>query len=417
MKLLTRYSLINLLVMVVIFFVSSLTLYFFIKVILLREIDGDLGGIEDKINEYVTTYHTLPELYALDEEQINFYPTGEQPTAKEVETVQLYSNREKKLHNFRKLAFPLRFKNSWYRVTVAKPLEGMRHLSHTLLTISVLTILITILIAIVINRFLLKRLWKPFYQSLDVMRNFKLGKTGTPVFPATTINEFAFMNESLLMATEKAEQDYLLLREFTENASHEIQTPLSIIRSKLEMIIQEEDLSQKQSELARSAFAAVRKLTRLNHSLLLLAKIENHQFDAAEVINLKPKIEEKLEQFTELWESQHIKAAWELEEVTVFINPELLDILLNNLLSNASNHNIPYGHIFISLEPMKLVVSNTGQAGALDQKRLFSRFYKQSMNSNHNGLGLSIVKQISRVSLININYLFANGLHSFVLNW
>ncbi|MFL5746460.1 MAG: sensor histidine kinase [Niastella sp.] len=417
MKLLTRYSLINLLVMVVIFFVSSCTLYFFIKVILLREIDGDLGGIEDKIKEYVNTYHTLPNLYALDEEQINFYPTGEQKATKEFETVRLYSKREKKLHNFRKMAFPLQFNNSWYRVTVAKPLEGMRHLSHTLLTISVLTILITILIAIVINRFMLKRLWKPFYQSLDVMRNFKLGKTGTPVFPETTINEFAFMNESLLMATEKAEQDYLLLREFTENASHEIQTPLSIIRSKLEMIIQEEDLSQKQSELARSAFTAVKKLTRLNQSLLLLAKIENHQFDTAQVINLKTKIDEKLEQFSELWESQQIKAAWELEEATVFINPELLDILLNNLLSNASNHNIPFGHIFIKLEGTQLVISNTGYAGALDQKRLFSRFYKQSLNSNHNGLGLSIVKQISRVSLININYLFANGLHSFVLNW
>jgi signal transduction histidine kinase len=353
----------------------------------------------------------------LDEEQINFYPTGEQIPPKEFETVRLYSNREKKLHNFRKVTFPLQFNNSWYRVTVAKPLEGMRHLSHTLLTISVFTILITILIAIGINRFLLKRLWKPFYQSLDVMRNFKLGKTGTPIFPKTTINEFAFMNESLLMATEKAEQDYLLLREFTENASHEIQTPLSIIRSKLEMIIQEEDLSQKQSELARSAFTSVKKLTRLNQSLLLLAKIENHQFDAAQVINLKTKMEEKLEQFAELWESQQIKAAWELEEVTVFINPELLDILLNNLLSNASNHNIPFGHIFIRLEPKHLVISNTGSAGALDQKRLFSRFYKQSLNSNHNGLGLSIVKQISRVSLININYLFANGLHSFVLNW
>jgi signal transduction histidine kinase len=417
MKLLTRYSLINLLVMVVIFFVSSCTLYFFIKVILLREIDGDLGGIEDKIKAYVNQYHTLPNLYALDEEQINFYPTGEQQAAKEFETVRLYSNREKKLHNFRKMAFPLQFNNSWYRVTVAKPLEGMRHLSHTLLTISVLTILITILIAIVINRFLLKRLWKPFYQSLDVMRNFKLGKTGTPIFSKTTINEFAFMNESLLMATEKAEQDYLLLREFTENASHEIQTPLSIIRSKLEMIIQEEDLSQKQSELVRSAFTAVKKLTRLNQSLLLLAKIENHQFDTPQVINLKTKIEEKLEQFSKLWESQHIKAAWEMEEVVVFINPELLDILLNNLLSNASNHNIPFGHIFIRLEQKQLVISNTGYAGALDQKRLFSRFYKQSLNSNHNGLGLSIVKQISRVSLIDINYLFANGLHSFVLNW
>jgi signal transduction histidine kinase len=417
MKLLTRYSLINLLVMIVIFFVSSLTLYLFNKVILLREIDGDLGGIEDKIKEYANQYHALPNLYALDEEQINFYPTGEQQVAREFEMVRLYSYREKKLHNFRKISFPLRFNNTWYRVTVAKPLEGMRHLSHTLITISILSILITILVVIVINRILLKRLWKPFYQSLDVMRNFKLGKTGAPVFPKTSINEFTFMNESLMMATEKAEQDYLLLKEFTENASHEMQTPLSIIRSKLDMMIQEEDLTRKQSELTGGAYAAVKKLTRLNQSLLLLTKIENHQFHVTHVTNLKVKIEEKLLQFSELWESQNITVTHELEDVDVFINLELLDILLNNLLSNASNHNIPSGHIFIKLELKQLVISNTGYLEPLDQKRLFTRFYKQSLNNNHNGLGLSIVKQIARVSLININYLFANGLHSFVLNW
>lgn len=417
MKLLTRYSLINLLVMIVIFFVSSFTLYSFIRVILLRELDGDLNGIEEKIKTYVNEYHALPHLYALDEERINFNRTGEQKAAREFETVKLYSYREKKMHNFRKLLFPLQYNNTWYQVTVAKPLEGMRHLSHMLVTISVITILITILIAIVINRFLLKRLWKPFYESLNVMRNFKLGKTGTPVFPKTTINEFSFMNESLLMATEKAEQDYLLLKEFTENASHEIQTPLSIIRSKLDMMIQESALSRKQSELARGAYAALKKLTRLNQSLLLLAKIENHQFDDAHTLCLKGKMEEKLEQFSELWESQHIKVTHELQDAGVFINPELLDVLLNNLLSNASNHNIPSGHIYIKLEQKQLVISNTGCTVPLDEKRLFTRFYKQSTGSNQNGLGLSIVKQIARVSAIEINYLFTNGMHSFELSW
>jgi len=417
MKLLTRYSLINLLVMIVVFLVSSLTLYLFNKIILLREMDGDLNGIEYKIKDYVTQYHALPHLYALDEEEIDFYVTGDHKAERTVETIQLYSYREKKMHNFRKLVFPLRFNNSWYRVTVAKPLEGMRHLSHALVTISVLTILISILIAIVINRFVLKRLWKPFYESLDVMRNFKLGKTRTPIFPKTTINEFSFMNESLLMATKKAERDYLLLKEFTENASHEMQTPLSIIRSKLDMMIQEEELSQKQSELAGGAYAAVKKLSRLNQSLLLLAKIENQQFTVTDTINLKEKIEEKLEQFSELWESLDINVTHRLQDAEVRINPELLDILLNNLLSNASNHNIPSGQIFIQLEEKQLFINNTGCTGPLDEKRLFSRFYKKSVSSNHNGLGLSIVKQICRVSSLSINYLFANSLHSFILTW
>jgi Signal transduction histidine kinase len=90
------------------------------------------------------------------------------------------------------------------------------------------------------------------------MRHLKLGNTRDLHFPATTTEEFAFMNESLGMAARKAEQDYLLLKEFTENASHELQTPLSIIRSKLEILIQDEDLSHRQSEIVSSAFAAIK---------------------------------------------------------------------------------------------------------------------------------------------------------------
>lgn len=225
------------------------------------------------------------------------------------------------------------------------------------------------------------------------------------------------MNKSLLEATEKAEQDYLLLKEFTENASHEIQTPLSIIRSKLDMMIQESDLSRSQSELAKSAYSAVKKLSRLNQSLLLLAKIENGQFDNSHQIDLREKVEEKIAQFNELWGSRDISSTYQLQDSQLVISPELLDVLLNNLFSNATNHNIPSGAISIMLEQQLLIISNTSSTGPLDEKRLFRRFYKESLNSNHNGLGLSIVKQISKVSSIHTDYTYADGFHSFMLSW
>ncbi len=416
MKLLTKYSLVNLMVMVVIFLVSSMVLYRFAKVILIREMDDDLGGIENKVTLYVKQYNALPQGYPLDEEKINFTITGEK-TERSSELIQLYSDREKKMHNFRKLVFPLWFNNNWYKVTVAKPLEGMHHLSNALTTISLTTILVTILIFIVLNSFVLQRLWRPFYESMNIMRNFKLGKTKALSFPKTSIDEFSFMNESLLVATQKAEQDYLLLKEFTENASHEIQTPLSIIRSKLDMLIQEKDLSQKQSELAKEAYAAIKKLSRLNQSLLLLAKIENQQFNNIQQMNLKEKIEEKIVQFQELWQSHNFTVTYTLQESYLLISPDLLDILLNNLFSNASNHNTPSGYIFIELWQNKFMISNTGPGSSLNEQRLFTRFYKASVNSNHNGLGLSIIRQISKVSSANIIYQFNDGRHSFIVNW
>jgi len=417
MKLLTRFSLVNLFVMVGIFLASSLIIYKFTQVILIREIDADLRGVEEKVSSYVKQYNSLPKGFALDEEIISFANTGQRKVSRRSELTQMFSQRENKMHNFMRLDFPLWFNNNWYTVTIAKPLEGMHHLSKALITISVLTILIIIIISVVLNSILLRRLWRPFYKSMDMMRSFKLGSTDLLAFPETSISEFAFMNDSLALATEKARQDYLTLKEFTENASHEIQTPLSIIRAKLDMLIQEKDLSKNQSELVKEAYTSIKKLSRLNQSLLLLAKIENRQFDNKEIMNLKEKVEEKIDQFRELWQNKGISIKFSLTESYLEMSPELLDILLNNLFSNASNHNTPSGLIAIELKQNEFAISNSGLNGALDEKKLFTRFYKTAVNSNHNGLGLSIIKQISKVSALTTRYKYSENRHSFILNW
>jgi signal transduction histidine kinase len=249
------------------------------------------------------------------------------------------------------------------------------------------------------------------------MRDFKLGTTESLIFPTTNIEEFSFMNESLSLASEKAKQDYLLLKEFTENASHEMQTPLSIIRSKLDVLIQDRELSEKQSELAKGAYASIKKLSRLNQSLLLLAKIENNQFGIKQDIDLYNQISDKIGQFQELWESHSIKTKIELKASSIKMSPELLDILLNNLFSNAINHNLTTGYIYIELGNKYFTISNAGLQEPLDQSRLFNRFYKASANSSRNGLGLSIISQICKVSSIKLSYQFVCDLHSFKLVW
>lgn len=417
MKLLTKYSWLNLMVMVAIFLASSLVIFKFTQVILIRERNADLAGVENTIRMYVKKFDSLPQASPLDEENIKYVLNGNQIAERKIAVTQMFSLRENKMHNFIKLDFPLWANGTWYKVSVAKPLEGLHHLSNALLTISILTILVFILISILLNNLLLRRLWRPFYNSMHLMRNFKLGEIGPLVFPITTTSEFLFMNESLALATGKAKQDYLLLKEFTENASHEIQTPLSIIRSKLDLLIQEEELSQKQSELVREAYRSIKKLSRLNQSLLLLAKIENQQFEYIQLVDLKEKVKGKIEEFRELWQNNNIKANVDLKESQMQINPELLDILLNNLFSNAVNHNAIGGSISIELKNSEFTIINSSHSDALDEKKIFSRFYKTSVHNNGNGLGLSIIKQISRVSRIRLNYKYAGQLHFFSISW
>jgi signal transduction histidine kinase len=417
MKLFTKYTRINLLIMVIVFLLSGESTYLLTNYALTREMDADLSGIRDRIRDYYGQYHQLPGGHALDEEQVTYEPTGQPMKGSEFTLITRYSQREQKMHNFRQLVFTLPAGDQLYKVTIAKPLEGLHHLFRAILLVSLLTILTIILAFLLTNRILLRRLWQPFYDALHTMQHFKLGHTRDLHFPKTTTQEFAFMNESLGMATKKAEEDYLLLKEFTENASHELQTPLSIIRSKLEMLIQDEDLSERQSEIVRSAFAAIKKLSRLNQSLLLLTKISNRQFNHLEEIALQEKVEDKLRQFRELWQASGIEVTSRLSPASIRASPELIDILLNNLFSNASNHNTPHGDIDIALEPNRLTISNTGLSVALDPRRMFNRFYKGEQHTGHNGLGLSIIKQICEVTSLEPAYQFSGNRHTFTFTW
>lgn len=416
MKLSEKYLRINLLVMLGIFLLSSIAFYWLVKFVLVRELDADLDGVAVRFKEYVAQHGSFPQPYSLDEVQLSYSRQTDTP-AQAYSSVTLYSLREKKMHNFRQLAFSMPLNGGLYTVVVAKPLEGLHHVYRALLMVSICTVLVIIITIILINKLVLSRLWRPFYETINAIRNFKLGGTASILFPATSIEEFGFMNRSLRDATEKAEKDYLLLKEFTENASHELQTPLSIIRAKLDLLIQDDELSQRQSEITRSAYGAVKKLSRLNQSMLLLAKIENKQFRNTEEIQLKERLEEKLEQFQELWQSRGIRVESRIGEASIKANPELVDVLLNNLLSNASNHNIPCGSIDIMLHSNQLIICNAGHPEPLDAGRLYQRFYKVAQYSSRNGLGLSIVKQICDVSSITPSYSFAENKHFFTLDW
>ncbi|NJE06811.1 sensor histidine kinase, partial [Thermococcus sp. M36] len=147
----------------------------------------------------------------------------------------------------------------------------------------------------------------------------------------------------------KAQQDFNSLKQFTENASHELQTPLAIIRTKFDLLIQAETLTQQQIEALQSANDALQRLSNLNKSLLLLTKIENKQFEEKVTINLKELIENKLIQLSELIQNKNIHVTYSLEEITINMNSDLAEILLNNLLVNAIKHNVPNGEIIINL--------------------------------------------------------------------
>ncbi|WP_442587140.1 sensor histidine kinase [Pedobacter sp. AW31-3R] len=416
MKLFTKYNRINLAVMVVLFLTAGCTYYVLISKVLVHEVDEALDKYKDQVKKYVKANDALPVFKNFEEVQVNYELTDHE-RKKKVSQETLYNISDKKKETFLQMVFTQRVKGEIYKITIAKPLEGTKTLIRTIAYSTLAILLVIITVSILLNYIVLKKLWKPFYTAMAEMQRFKLGSKSDPVLPESDIEEFTLMNQSLAQAIGGAKEDYRILKEFTENASHETQTPLAIIRSKLDLVIQDEGLSEGQTEALKSAYGALSRLSKLNQSLLLLAKIENHQFTAMETISLDKRIEEKIQQFNELWEGQKISLGAELQESSIQANPELIDILLNNLLSNAGRHNVNGGTISILLVPGKLEIANTAKSKGLDTTKLFNRFYKAEQYSKHNGLGLSIVKQIAEVSGMQISYIFHEQQHRFIFQW
>lgn len=401
---------------IVIFLVASVAFYFTLRYVLIHQIDEDLEVEEEEIVTYVKKYNQLPESFNFSDQTIHFSVVQQLPQ-RSVSTVTMINIEDKVPEKFRQLSFGIQAAGIKYRADVSKPLEGAVHLLKSILLITLISIMLILLVSLVINRVLLKNLWRPFYDSINAMRVFRLSKNRMPPLPATHIEEFDLLNSTLTNFTENSRKEYIALKTFSENASHEFQTPIAIIRSKLDLLIQEEKLSEAQSRTLQAAYNATEKLSRLNHSLLLLVKIGNNQFEETEVVNLDLKLEEKLQEFQELWQSHSLQVNSLIRKSTIKINKELLEVMLNNLLGNAIAHNYDGGDIFISLTANQLVITNTSKEGSLDKQLLFKRFYKPSQSSSHNGLGLSIVKQIADVSDLTLDYTYENNMHSFTLSW
>lgn len=397
------------------FLVGIVCSYFLIRHTLRLQLDDILLRSKSRIENYVHRYNRLPETTVFNDQLVLFQPVAHL-AGSSVGDTSLFIPEQHKKHISRRVTFTMVVNGQPWEATIAQPLEGTRHLTILIAWIAVVMILATLILFLLINSQLLTQIWNPFYRSLELIQEFKVDETVPPPFPDTRIDEFRLMNAHFAKAAENASRDYRNLKEFSENASHELQTPLAIIRSNLDLLTQE-GMTERQSVLLQGVYASVRKMSRLQESLLLLTKIDNRQFTGIDNIRIDVLIRDKVFYLQELLHARNLSCSLDLREVSFPANRELLDILLNNLFSNAIRHNVPGGDIYVLLEGSSFVIRNTGSSDALDSHRIFRRFYKSLGQTDNIGLGLSIIKQICDSNAMTVEYAFSEGKHSFRVSW
>lgn len=418
MRLLTKATLLFLIVALLVFGVGGIITYQMVVQEVQMETDYYLS---ETFKATVKAIEAGKAIEALDNEKVIITPLSgnnwPDTMAHYKDTIAEHFNLHR-LEPHRNLTRIKEINNTFYRISITDVLIELDDMYEGV--IGVLSRLFLFLSAsVILGSILISRwLFQPFTQLLDRLSKFNLNDATGLKVPETSTREFRQLNSFLLKMTEKAQVDYSSLKEFTENASHEMQTPIAIAKGKLELMLETPELDEEQVGLIQGAYQAISRLSSIGNSLTLLSKIENLEFSATKSINFSELVENSIQYYQELAELKEIKLASDITpEVKLPIENSLGEIMVSNLIKNAIQHNNPNGWIKINLTPEYLSVKNSGSQPSVDPSRLFDRFRKGNQSGGSLGLGLSIVKKIAEASNWSVTYDYKEETHHLLISF
>jgi signal transduction histidine kinase len=417
MKLFAKYNRINITATVFAFILGSIAFYFVLHYVLIRQLNETLRAEQQEITAFVEAHHQLPEIQNTKHQWITIEKTVTPLSRAKIKSIPYFNQKENETQYIRQLVFPLHMPGQDYLVKVNKSEAETEDLLKLIILVTIGMIGLILLFNYIINRKVVNRLWQPFYITIDSIKHYHVSNREPLQLSKEPVDELNLLNESLNKMTQSVFNEYTALKTFTENASHEMQTPLAVIRSKVEMLLQQPEWKEHDLQQLLSIEDAVLKLSRLHQSLLLLTKLENKQFELNEKINLRKIIEDKLNDRQELLVPKQLKVFTDCKEVTIAFHYHLAEILVNNLLNNAIFHTPAAGSIWIEMTPEFLSIKNTAVNGSLDNNKIFKRFYKADHSQEGTGLGLAIINEICNVAGFTVTYRFNINQHIFTIHF
>ncbi|MEM7511479.1 MAG: HAMP domain-containing sensor histidine kinase [Bacteroidota bacterium] len=280
------------------------------------------------------------------------------------------------------------------------------------------TFLILVVLVTIANLIFSRWIFKPFQRTLSQIQGYKIGDPVPFERTYTKTKEFARLNNFIGQMLRKIRRDYQNLKEFTENASHEIQTPLAVAIGKMELLMAHENYGPEQASQIYDAYDQLGKLSRIVKGLTILTKIENGEYGKVERIDFASIIWRVRENLDDIIQLRELKQETFIEEgIFIQMDPYLAEMLVQNLLENAIKHNHDGGELSIYLSTNTFEVHNSGNAPGIPTDELFDRFKKGKHDGKSLGLGLAIVKKICTTSHFHVGYDFDEGKHSIIVHF
>lgn len=394
-----------------------------IQALLSEEVDESISHQADQFLHHIKGFEYLDDLETdlevLDHLSYNIHikPTDGAPVAKVYETISLYDSTENEMRPFRQLSSGVVVKGKPYVLTVRMSLVDNDDLVMAISLVQVTLSVLLIAGLLLLNRSLSKRLWKPFYKTLDQLKAYELDKSESIPIEPSKIIEFNDLNKTVSHLTERNRKVFLNQKEFIENASHELQTPIAIFQSKIDTLMQSPHLTQAEAETLMELESSAQRMARLNKNLLLLSKIDNDQFLATEPIDVSTLLNNQIVSLQPMVQLENISISPNISPLQLTANRTLIEVLLTNILHNAIRYSEKQSNIEVSLQNRTFSVSNKGAKLKMDAGKMMERFSKESNDPNSSGLGLAIVKKICDTFGYQMNYTFSNNVHTFSITF
>lgn len=302
----------------------------------------------------------------------------------------------------------------FHELTVSTPSIEKGDLKDEILRLVICLYVVLLLTIIVINVWVFRKSMKPLYVLLRWLDNYKPGIKNAELHNPTDITDFRKLNDSIERFAARSEELFEQQKQFIGNASHELQTPLAVCRNRVEMLLEDESLSESQMEELVNIHRTLERVTKQNKSLLLLSKIDNGCFVDTKPVDMNHLLGQFLEDYREVYEYMNVALTLTEEDVfSVEISESLAVTLVTNLLKNAYVHNVKNGSIHITMRKNEMRFCNSGASVPLEKERIFERFYQGSKKEGSSGLGLAIVSSICKQYDLDVQYSFCEAQHCF----
>lgn len=263
----------------------------------------------------------------------------------------------------------------------------------------------------------LKGVFRPLHRLLDWLHCIQPGKEVPPLDNPTKIREFRQLSDAALDMGNRSYKAYEEQKQFIENASHELQTPLAIARGKIELLVESESLNEEQMQEIEAIYNTLGRAVKLNKALLLLSRIENGQYAEAEDVSMDDLLDNVLPDLEEVYEHKQITVS-RLQGEAPFVahcNPALAQMLVSNLVKNALFHNLEHGKLVVRTSAQGMELANSGDE-PLCADKLFKRFaHSTERKQGSTGLGLAIAYSIAQASSLELSYRWEEGMHVFAV--